>query len=469
MSTLILSLLLLCTCICTAQAQNRWFRPDELFSYAVTALCADTVPRGIWGIVCNPAGASYGTYAVQGYDGSSWHTYSTAEYGYPVTESIWLRDIALDAHQNVVVAARNYILRFNRTSRSWKAVDFPDSLQGERDFNYVFTDTKGRIWITAESRTVLQRDTINGVVVSRIIPYNEIFLLGDDALEKVLHYTSTASPFTTIQEDSKGDLWVAHKTQNGSGLDALMKYNGTTFTAVPLPPAVMAVRGRTTTLYIDKLDNFYIGCQSFEDAGVHKPPTVTKISKDLTMAVNYEIPYGTNASPEIHRVVERNGILYAGTRDGLYTINGDEIRRIEMRDYFPDFTRASNLQSTNGLHIRDNALYCATTWGVVIFDPLSGLSNVQEERNHQAASIRPNPVKRNGSIMVDPFLEPGEAVTGIKVINITGEEIHIPVAIEAMHSTPIRIAIEGLPCGIYILRATTTKRQHRAKFIITDP
>ncbi len=468
MNTPILCLLLLCTSICTAQAQNRWFRPDQLFSYAVTALCADTVPRGMWGIVCNPTEASYSTYAVQGYDGSSWHTYSTAEYGYPLRESTRLFDIGRDRQHNIIVTAQNNILRFNRSSKTWNVVQFLDSLRESRDFHHIITDTKGQTWITAEARTILRRDTIHGIPTSWSIPYNEIFRLNGDTLQKILHYISPVSSFTNIAEDSNGDLWVAQRTQDGSGLDALLNYDGTTFKSVPIPADARAVRGSTTAFSIDSDDNFYIGCQSFEDGpGVYRPATVTKIDRTRSTVINYEIPYGIDVSPDVKTITAQNNIVYIGTREGLYTIDADQIRRIEMRDYFPDFNTPPYLQSTNDLYIRDNGLHCATSWGIVIFDPLTGLSAVSPEQYHIQAFIHPNPVERSRTIIVTLNLDEGETITGVGLVGIRGEEIS-PVMMTGAPPSSVRIETAGLPSGPYIVRTRTNKRLYQAKLIIAE-
>ncbi len=453
-------------CCSHAAAQHRWFQPSELYSSAVIALARD--PGGaLWAAVADPVRHPT-PFAVQRFDGERWITISTADYDYPLPAASRLWDIAADGSGNILVAAERHLLRFDQSAQRWSSFRFDDSLENERDFHHVLVDSRGRVWLSAVSRTVLGRNMIGGGEVRSVIPYLEMFRFEDGRLRKILSWPDMGFRFTNPAEDSKGAIWLAYQRTGASAPGGLLKFIGDSATVVDVPRGSTATAGpMIRCLFIDSQDRIHIGSSYRADLrGRTFPPSVTTISPDFTTYSEQIFPPAIFGYYELTTLMEHEGELYAGTEGGLFKFIGDTIQMIDFRRYFPEFAAQNNLHAIHAIVPTADSLYCATSWGVVMLDSVETLSGVKMTASGSIrATAAPNPVRDGGGTTIEMSFGEDDALGDILLLNSTGREI--AATMTPLGGSSIRLDTRGLSAGAYFVRVRSRNgAQQMVRFVV---
>ena len=103
----------------------------------------------------------------------------------------------------------------------------------------------------------------------------------------------------------------------------------------------------------------------------------------------------------------------------------------------------------------EDSLYCATSWGIVMFDSVTALSGVKvmAKGDLQGRAV-PNPVRGNGGITIEMNLPEKDAIGDILLLNSAGKRTD--AAMTKLSDASIRLETAELPASAYFARIRTT-------------
>jgi hypothetical protein len=439
------------------QAQSRWFRPDELYSYGANALSVDA--RGtLWSILSGVEQSGKVVSGIQYFDGRHWITVSDVAFGYPQgMTSPMLQDLACTRlGDTIVVAAEDHLMLFDRPRMQWSTVDYSDTFTVSR-YYHVHVDSKGRIWVVAEGRLTDGLLTPEGMIVPGPL-YNLIFQLRNGRLELMYHQPSAGYWFTRPSEDSRGTIWFA--CQANDSTPGLIKYDGTSFIPVNVPAGCRTItRSTPTALLIDANDDILIGTSNSVISGLDYPAAVTRIAADLK---SYSEAFFPTTSGLVMTLAKVQGRLYAGamsanTLGGLFEVT-DSARNIDLTTLVPEFSAPLYLQYVVDIESSGTMMYCATGNGILAIDRSS--SGVREMATADAGSaVIPNPVNTGGAAMLDAGLDDGEQAVSVRIVDAIGREVPASLTDADAADGRLRFDAGTFAPGHYFVQVLTSRRR----------
>lgn len=309
---------------------------------------------------------------------------------------------------------------------------------------------------------------IGGADVRSVIPYLEMFRFEEGHLRKLLSWPDMGFRFTNPAEDSKGAIWLAYQRTSASAPGGLLKFIGDSATVVDVPRGSTATAGpMIRCLFIDRQDRIHIGSSYRTDLhGRTFPPSVTTINPDFTTYSEQVFPPAIFGYHELTTLMEHQGEIYAGTEGGLFKFLGDTIQMIDFRRYFPGFAPQNNLHAIHAIVPAADSLYCATSWGVVMFDSVETLSGVKMTAEGSIrATAAPNPVRDGGSTTIEMHFGEDDALGDILLLNSAGREI--PAAMTPLGGSSVRLDTRELNAGAYFVRIRSRNGgQQMVRFVV---